>query len=402
MVKNKVTAILNLNESPTDLMPLTDNRPISNLPFACRYRVLDFYLSSLSHAGVRSVALFMAETGRSVYDHIRSGKAWNFDNYTGGIFTYSQMNHKRALYEAASRKGPFYDDHHLFIERSNAEYVFVSGAKIVANVHLDEMIDQMESSNADIMRAYAEVPRELIEYHPDESIVHFDDEGCVDRLSKEGVTPISQATVNYDLNMAIIKTDKLLEMIELAEEDNFFKELDDVIVEYMSDYQTVGYRYEGYVGNIDSIKAYYDVSMQMLNGEYFTQLFQDDQPIITKAHNGSPTYYGDHADVINAQIGTGCQIYGEVEQSHIFRNVEVAPNAKVQHSIIFQSAKIGKGATIKYAILDKSVEVEPGAVIIGTPEEPVVIPKGSYIAASDDTFQHPAYKFKKLNYSAKK
>ena len=34
--------------------------------------------------------------------------------------------------------------------------------------------------------------------------------------------------------------------------------------------------------------------------------------------------------------------------------------------------------------------------------EPVVIPKGSYIAASDDTFQHPAYKFKKLNYSAKK
>lgn len=396
MVKNRVTAILNLNESTTDLMPLTDNRPIANLPFACRYRILDFYLSSLSHAGVRSAALFMAETGRSVYDHIRSGKAWNFDNYTGGIFTFSQMNHKRALYEAASRKGPFYDDHHLFIERSNAEYVFVSGAKIVANVHLDEVIEKFDGCDADIVRVYAEVPRELIEYHPNEYIIHLDDDQNVESLSKEGITPISQATINYDMNMALVRTDKLLEMIDRAEENNYYKELDDVIIEYMDDYKTVGYLYEGYVGNVDSVKSYYDVSMQMLNGEYFTQLFQGDQPIITKAHNGSPTYYGSHADVINAQIGTGCQIYGEVEHSHIFRNVEVAPNAKVEDSIIFQSAKIGKGASIKYAILDKKVEVEPGAVIIGTPKKPVVIPKGTYVAASDETFQHPAYKFKKV------
>lgn len=394
MVKNKVTAILNLNESTTNLMPLTDNRPIANLPFACRYRILDFYLSSLSHAGVRSAALFMAETGRSVYDHIRSGKAWNFDNYTGGIFTFSQMNHKRALYEAASRKGPFYDDHHLFIERSNAEYVFVSGAKIVANVHLDAVIEQIDGCDADIMRIYAEVPRELIEYHPEEYIIQLNEEGYVDHLTKEGVTPISQATVNYDMNMVLVKTDKLLEMIDRAEENNYYKELDDVIIEYMTDYKTAGYKYEGYVGNIDSVKSYYDVSMQMLNGEYFTQLFQGDQPIITKAHNGSPTYYGDHADVIDAQIGTGCQIYGEVEHSHIFRNVEVSPNAKVENSILFQGTKIGKGASVKYAILDKKVEVEPGAVIIGTPDEPVVIPKDTYVAASDDTFQHPAYKFK--------
>ena len=85
-----------------------------------------------------------------------------------------------------------------------------------------------------------------------------------------------------------------------------------------------------------------------------------------------------------------------MEHSHIFRNVEVEPNAKVEDSVIFQGAKIGKGASVKYAILDKKVEVAPGAVIIGTPEEPVVIPKGTYVAASDETFQHPAYKFKKV------
>ncbi|OYQ67614.1 glucose-1-phosphate adenylyltransferase subunit GlgD [Aerococcus sp. 1KP-2016] len=394
MFQNKVTAILNLDKSPEALMPLTENRSIANLPFACRYRILDFYLSTLANAGIRTVALFMAETGRSVYDHIRSGKAWNFDSYTGGIFTFSQMNHKRALYEAASRKGPFYDDHRLFIERSNAQYVFVSGAKIVANVHLDEVMHQMDRCESDLTRVYAQVPRELIEYHPNESIIHFAEDGCVDRITKEGVTPINQATVKYDLNMTLIRTEKLLEMIEKAEEDNFYKELDEVIVEYMGDYRAEGYQYEGYVGNIDSIKSYYDVSMQMLNGEYFTQLFQDEQPIITKAHNGSPTYYGDHANVINAQIGTGCQIYGEVAQSHIFRNVEVAPNAKVDHSIIYQGAKIGKGATVQYAILDKSVEVEPGAIIIGTQDDPIVIPKGSYIAASDDTYQNATYKFK--------
>src|SRR5699024_5202498 len=118
--------------------------------------------------------------------------------------------------------------------------------------------------DADIVRVYAEVPRELIEYHPNEYIIHLDDDQNVESLSKEGITPISQATINYDMNMALVRTDKLLEMIDRAEENNYYKELDDVIIEYMDDYKTVGYLYYGYDCNLDFLIFYYYFIMQLL------------------------------------------------------------------------------------------------------------------------------------------
>lgn len=41
-MRTKYAAILNLVEEEEALMPLTDRRPVASLPFACRYRLIDF------------------------------------------------------------------------------------------------------------------------------------------------------------------------------------------------------------------------------------------------------------------------------------------------------------------------------------------------------------------------
>ena len=56
MVKNRLAAILNLTEDNAAFIPLTNTRPIAALPFAGRYRIIDFLLSSISHANVPSAA----------------------------------------------------------------------------------------------------------------------------------------------------------------------------------------------------------------------------------------------------------------------------------------------------------------------------------------------------------
>ena len=92
MKMNSICAILNLTEDEKALKPLTQARPIASLPFASRYRLIDFNLSSISHAEINSVGIFIAGSGRSIYDHIRSGSVWNLESgLTGGIFTYSQQ-----------------------------------------------------------------------------------------------------------------------------------------------------------------------------------------------------------------------------------------------------------------------------------------------------------------------
>ena len=56
---------------------LTEHRPIASLPFGGKYRLIDFPLSNLANAGIRSVfGIFQNENISSVFDHIRSGREW--------------------------------------------------------------------------------------------------------------------------------------------------------------------------------------------------------------------------------------------------------------------------------------------------------------------------------------
>lgn len=175
MVKNKLCAILNLTEDDQLLKPLTQNRPIAALPFADRYRVIDFALSSICHAEIDSVALFIAESGRSIYDHIRSGAAWDLDSQvSGGIFTFSQQNwklrhHQENLYE------DYYYNHRVFMSRAKAEYVFVAGSKIIANVDIRGVFRHHVSEGKDITLIYKQLDKEKIgDQNPKSRALKFD------------------------------------------------------------------------------------------------------------------------------------------------------------------------------------------------------------------------------------
>lgn len=381
MKKSKVCAILNLTEPDQQLQPLTTERPLAMMPFASRYRLLDFNLSSIAYAGARSAALFISRSGRSVYDHIRSGKPWDLDTYSGGIFTFSQIDHKRALYEAGSRMGAFYDDHRAFIKNANAKYVFLAGSKVIALVSLNDVIEQLEASDAQAARIYSCVPRSFIEYHPNERMVVLDEAKHVTDLLLEGVTPIRTNTVCYDMNMTVMESQLLLEIIDRAEAEDVNDSLDVVVDHYLEEYTVLGVEHQGYVANIDTIRSYFNASMAMLDAESFGELLHGKVPVLTKGQNGIPVYYARGSEVRSAQIATGCEIFGQVVHSQLSRKVRVEAGASVDHSIIWQNCHIGAGATIRYAILDKNVTVEPGATLIGVPENPIIVGKGETVTA---------------------
>ena len=86
-------------------------------------------------------------------------------------------------------------------------------------------------------------------------------------------------------------------------------------------------------------------------------------------------YYSKEAHVKNAQFATGCFVEGTVEDSLIFRKVNIAKGAEVRKSIIMQGAEIGEGAILEYCILDKNVTIGPGVTLKGTKDNIVVIEK---------------------------
>lgn len=384
MVKNRLAAIINLTEENEAFKPLTNTRPIAALPFAGRYRIIDFLLSSISHAGVTSAALFIGESGRAIYDHIRSGDAWDFDSHVqGGIFTFSQQNWKLKHHEDNEHED-FYYNHRIYMHRSRAKYVFVSGSKIIANIDIKSIQKQHIESEKDLTVVYKVLKRESIgKSHPFERSLVFDDQRKVVAL-KENEQLTDESKVNQSMNMYLISVDKLNNMIDQAIEDNLYTSIDQVIQHYLMNYSINPYEYTGFTANIDSINSYYQANMDMLKRQNFSALFHSSLPILTKSKNGSPTYYCESSDVSSAIIATGSSIYGTVKHSVIHRRVLVEKDAVVRNSVIIQGTQIGAGAHIEYAIIDKDCVIEPGAKVIGTPENLAVIGKNTIIEAAEE------------------
>ena len=73
------------DRSSHELRELVMCRTSASLPFAGRYRLIDFALSSMQNALVRDVGVIMQQDYQSLLDHIGSGKEWDMSRKRGGL-----------------------------------------------------------------------------------------------------------------------------------------------------------------------------------------------------------------------------------------------------------------------------------------------------------------------------
>ena len=129
MRKGDLAAIIDLNEKD-DQTAIDSSPPDWNAVHLLGVIVsLIFPLSSLDHANVlRSVAIFLPKSGRSVTDHIRSGSTWNMDQITGGVFTYPYMAGRD--YEARSCGHGILTIIFSFCGKAALQYTIIMGTKM--------------------------------------------------------------------------------------------------------------------------------------------------------------------------------------------------------------------------------------------------------------------------------
>ena len=127
--------------------------------------------------------------------------------------------------------------------------------------------------------------------------------------------------------------------------------------------------------DIKDIESYYRANMNLLNSHLFYKSFFEGGAIYTKAKDEPPTLYTDDSLVENSLIGNGCIIEGNVENSIIFRGVEIEKGAIVRDSIVMQKSKIKKDAVVINSILDKFTLIGENINIIGTKSNPYLVGK---------------------------
>ena len=130
---------------------------------------------------------------------------------------------------------------------------------------------------------------------------------------------------------------------------------------------------------MNSVKAYFDHNMELLNKNVREELFFNEGLIHTKVMDEPPAIYTEDAEIKNCMIADGCRIEGTVENSILFRRVKVGKGSIIKNCIIMQDTEIYENVTLENVIIDKNVIIRRNRKMIGQKSYPMVVAKGSVI-----------------------
>jgi glucose-1-phosphate adenylyltransferase len=193
--------------------------------------------------------------------------------------------------------------------------------------------------------------------------------------------PEIQAGENLYQRGIIIEGEVFQHCIRRAYAKGYTHLVTDVLKRNVDRLRIFGYNYQGYAKRIDSVNAYFQVNMDLLDMQVWRDLFFKDKQhhIYTKIKDEAPAKYMEEAHIHNSLVANGCIIEGHVENSILFRKVRVGKNAVIRNSIIMQRTVVGDDAQLDYVACDKNTVIQPEAVLSGTKENPLCIGKCSVI-----------------------
>lgn len=377
MKANKVSAIMGNEYDGRGLGELTAHRPLATLHFDCKYRLMDFSLSNLVNANIQSIYMVFSEAKmQSLFDHIGGGREWHLNSILSHYFMAFQEDIERKK----ENNEAYFDAMIDFLKKSKSTYTVYVGNKMLCSLDFRSVIKVHEAQQAECTIVFKRVSSKLI-YETDH-VLSFNEEGAYMGNQLFSDTIADQGLFNLGMNIFVVKTEWLIELLEKAQQLRETTSLEKLLWETANETTetTVGtYEYTGYLSNIHTTKSFYDANMDMLDPRKFNALLYSSQHIITKAKNEVPTYFSKESDVHSSQFATGSTIRGTVHKSLVSRRSTVDSGAIVEGAIVMANGHVSKDAEVRYAILDKNVTVQEGVRIVGTPAQPIVIKKGTIV-----------------------
>ena len=366
MRSKNIMALVFANTGDESLTELTSFRTMGSVPFGCRYRLIDFMLSSIVNAGIYKVGVVTKRNFQSLADHVGNGWPWDLARKKGGLCILSPYSYaeKGGVYKG--KIDAIYGNL-LYLENSTEEYVLITDSDFVVNADIDKMIERHAQTNADITVAY----KSGIE---GKTFIELDGDKRISAITVESEQP--EMGRNVIVPMFLMRRDLLITLVKNAYRHNYIDFELDILQREINNYKIYGFEIKGDAMLINSIQSYFDANMMLLNKDFRDKLFEPTRPVFTKLRDDMPTRYGYDAKIKDSLIADGCVIEGEVSNSIIFRGVHIEKGCKVENCILMQSAHVGKNSTLAYVVSDKNVSIKEGRTLIGFKTFPLVIGKG--------------------------
>ena len=380
MISSKAEALgIIFPNSYDSLVPdLVSERLMASIPFASRYRMCDFMISSMVHCGIDNISILVRKNYHSLLDHLGNGREWDLARKNGGLnivppFAQKQIKVFSGRIEALeSIRG--------YLIKQTEKYVILSDANIAVNFDFNALLDAHIKSGADVTMVYRkqEIPQSIIRQSTAGMDLYYALGINGDRVSKIYINPKESGEMNFSLNIYVIDRELLIRMVDEAylHGDVYF--VRDILEKKIDQLDVRGFCYDGYVAHIHDMNSYFEENMRLLKEENINALFSGNQ-IYTKIRDDNPTRYINGAKAKNVMVADGCVIEGEVENSVLFRGVKIGKGAKVKNCVLMQDTVIEDNASVEYVITDKNVTISEGKSLTGNDTFQVYVAKGQVV-----------------------
>jgi glucose-1-phosphate adenylyltransferase len=361
-VRMRTRAVILAGGEGSRLGVLTDKRAKPAVPFAGKYRIIDFTLSNCVNSGVADVMILTQYRPHSLNEHIGAGRPWDLDRgFTGGVQIY-QPYRGRFVTDWYKGTADAITQNLSFVNRNEPDRVLVLSGDHIYKMNYEPLLRFHIEHAADVTIATLNVSREEATRM---GILGTDLKGRVTSfVEKPEDPPSTLASMGIYVFDRAMLTQVLLDDSKRRDSSHDFGK--DVLPRMVSSGQKVfAYPFQGHWVDVGTVDAYWESQMALLDDPPPIDLNDRTWIIHTRSEERPPVVMREGAVIKDAMITDGCVVSdgARVERSVLSPGVYIGPKAVVRDSVVLTDTRIEAGARIERAVIDKAVQIGKNAVV---------------------------------------
>jgi glucose-1-phosphate adenylyltransferase len=336
---------------------LSQKRAKPAVPFAGKYRIVDFPLSNCTNSGITTVGILTQYRPHSLNEHIRTGGPWDLDRMYGGVWLLQPYARDSDSLDSYTGTANAIQRNFDFIKRHRPDYVVILAGDHIYKMNYDDMIAFHQEKRADLTIATLTVPLDeasrfgLLETDDTYRVLSFEEK------------PLQPKSTKASMGIYVFSTDVLSDVLRTDDEDpasahDFGK---NIIPKMIDRHNVYAFPFNGYWVDVGTVQAYWEAHMDLLADQPPLDLLDRDWIIHTRSEERPPVNIRTGAVVSHSMITDGCVIEGTVEYSVLSPGVRVGRGAVVRNSIVLTDTIVENGAMIDRTIVDKQCVVKQNA-----------------------------------------
>ena len=351
----RVQAVILAGGEGTRLSILSEKRAKPAVPFAGKYRIIDFVLSNAVNSDIYNVAVLTQYRPHSLNQHLGNGRPWDLDRTRGGLRLLQPYQGRREGDWYRGTSDAVYQN--LSFLDATADTFLILGGDLIYKMDYRPMLAFHQQKGADLTVGVLHVaPEEVSRF------------GILSADADQRITDFKEKPKQSDSTLAsmgiyVFNADVLNHVLRGQSGSRPMDFGKDVIPAMIGSHRVYAYPFAGYWVDVGTVQSYWEANMDLLQPSPQLDLYNPDWTIHTRSEERPPVLMGGDAELDRTLLSNGCVIDGRVERSVLSPGVRVEAGAVVRDSIVFNDAVIKAGAVVDRAILDKGAVVGARAVV---------------------------------------